>query len=150
MTGFDPICCFQSCTVPPRGCLGGNIFERNYDTLGVLAEHFWFEHTWRLCYKFDVVIELNSSYNVPSNRVNDRPIMEIFIDSGIWSDQELQSLQCVRRFFKVFWKSDALRMDGRTIDPSVMDNQEGKSSWVFSIERPRKKDFVRASQMLIH
>ena len=122
--------------------LGGNIFERNYDMLGVLAEHCWFEHTWRLCYKFDVVIELNSSYNVPSIRVNDRPIMEIWIDSGIWSDQELQSLQCVRRFFKVFWKSDALRMDGRTIDPSMMNNQEGKSYWIFPIERPRPKDFV--------
>ena len=51
--------------------LGGNIFERNYDALGALAEHCWFEHTWRLCYKFDVVIELNSSYNVPSIRAND-------------------------------------------------------------------------------
>ena len=122
--------------------LGGNIFERDYDTLGVLAEHCWFEHTWKLCHKFDVVIELNSSYNVPQIRVKDRPIMEILIDSGIWTDQELNSLQTVRRFLKVFWKSDALRMDGRTIDPSMMNNNEEKSSWIFPLERSRPKDFV--------
>ena len=122
--------------------LGGNIFELDYDRLGALAEHCWFEHTWRLCHMFDVVIELNSSYNVPQIREKDRPIMELWIDSGIWTDQELNSLQTVRRFLKVYWKSDALRMDGRTIDPSMMNNNEEKSSWTFPIERPRRKDFV--------
>ena len=33
-------------------------------------------------------------------------------------------------------------MDGRTIDPSMMNNQEGKSYWIFPIERPCRKDFI--------
>ena len=32
--------------------LDGNIFDKNYNALGYLVEHSWFEHMRQLCHKF--------------------------------------------------------------------------------------------------
>ena len=51
--------------------LGGNIFERDYSDLGKLAEPCWFEHLWRLCYRFQSPIKLALKYEVPLMRERD-------------------------------------------------------------------------------
>ena len=107
--------------------LGGNIFERDYSHLGKLAEPCWFEHLWRLCFRFQSPIKLAMKYEVPLMRERDTSLMDAFIETGIWQIGQLEVLHCVRRYKKVFSKSDILESDGQTVLPSMMDKSEGKS-----------------------
>ena len=74
-------------------------------------------------------------------RERDISLMDAFIETGIWQIGQLEVLNCVRRYKKVFSKSDILESDGQTVLPSMMDKFEGKSKWVFPKEKPRQKDF---------
>ena len=78
--------------------LGGNIFELDYDSLGKLAEHSWFKHLWHLCHLFLSPIIFNTKYKIPLMRQRDRPIMDVFCDSGIWQMEHLLVLQCMQRY----------------------------------------------------
>ena len=69
--------------------LGGNIFELDYDSLEKLAEHSWFKHLWRLCHMFSSSIIFNTKYKVPLMRQRDKPIMDVFCESGIWQMEQL-------------------------------------------------------------
>ena len=121
--------------------LGGNIFELDYDSLRKLAEHSWFKHLWLLCHMFLSPIIFNTKYKVPLMRQRDKPIMDVFRESGIWQMEQLLDLQCMQRYKCVYALSDSLGCDGRTIMSSMMDNSEGISKWNFPKEKPRRKDF---------
>ena len=130
--------------------LGGNIFERDYSHLGKLAEPCWFEHLWCLCFRFQSPIKLATRYEVPLMRERDTSLKDAFIETGIWQIGQLEDLNRVRRYKKVFSKSDILESDGQTVLPSMMDKSEGKSKWVFPKEKPRRKDFELWQSALYH
>ena len=65
--------------------LGGNIFTRNYNTLGFLAEHCWFKHLWRLCHMYGVSLTINFPENPRQCREGDRAIMDVLASTPISS-----------------------------------------------------------------
>ena len=66
--------------------------------------------------------------------------MDSFIDTSIWQIAQLEILNRVRRYKCVFFKSDILQPDGRTVLPSMMDKSQGTSNWTFPREKPTGKD----------
>ena len=118
--------------------LGGNIFDRNYESLQYLAENSWFKHLWRLCHQFDCKLEISFPAHIQEQREGDKALMDIFLDSKLFSKEKLMVLQRTRRFKKVHFLSDCLCMDGRTVHPSMLTKLEGRSTREFSIERPTR------------
>ena len=115
--------------------LGWNIFELDFDSLEQLAEHSWFKHLWLLCHMFSSPIISNTKYKIPLIRQRNKPIMDVFRDSGIWQMEHLLFLQCMWRYKCVYTVSDTLEYDGRTVMSSMMDNSEGTSEWTFPKEK---------------
>ena len=107
--------------------LRGNIFELDYDSLGQLAEHSWFKHRWRLCHMFLSPIIFNTKYEVPLMRQRDKPIMDVFRESGIWQMEQLLVFQCMWRYKCVYALSDTFECDGRTVMSSMIDQKEQAS-----------------------
>ena len=122
--------------------LKGNVVTCNYGALEFLAEHSWRKHTWRLCYSFDCKLVIDSDYSPQNPRKNDRAIMELFINSSLWSKHHLIILNRMRRFKKIHSLSEALCADGKTVDPRMLTNCEGRSSWEFLTERPTPSDIA--------
>ena len=66
-----------------------NVFTCNYEGLEFLAEHSWWKHTWRLCSTFNCELDIDSDYLPQNPHENDRAIMELFINLGLWSKHHL-------------------------------------------------------------
>ena len=49
----------------------------------------------------------------------DSALMNAFIDTGIWQIGQLEILNIVRRFKKVYFKSNILDSDGKTVFSTV-------------------------------
>ncbi|EJK71944.1 hypothetical protein THAOC_06571 [Thalassiosira oceanica] len=120
--------------------LGGNILTRNYDELEHLAKHSWWKITWQLCHLYRVSVKFSSTFEPPKQRVNDSSLMDVFVSQGIWNQSQLAVLNRVRRHKKVFYRSDVIACDGRTVRPDMLTNHPGSSTWVFAREQPTKKD----------
>ena len=99
--------------------LGGDIFSRNFDDLGFLAKHSWWKCTWNLCRLYKGNITFDAKYEPPSPRDNDPTVMDLFLSQGIWARSDLSVLNRVRRFLKVFFRSDLLACDGRSVRPDM-------------------------------
>ena len=83
--------------------LEGNAVTRNYGAVKFLAEHSWWKHTWRLCNSFDCKLVINSDYLPQNPRENDRVIMELFINLGLWSKHNLIILNRMQRFKNIYF-----------------------------------------------
>ena len=130
--------------------LGGNIFERDFDHLGDLAEPCWFTHTWRLCHRFLSPIMFATEFEVPLMRERDTTLIDAFLDTGIWQIGDLKDLNTVRRYKCVYSKSDLFQPDGQTILPSMMNKLPGSSDWTFPREKPTKDQFTLWCNALQH
>ena len=121
--------------------LGGNVFRRNYNTLGFLAENSWFKHLWQLCHLYGVALTINFPENLPQCCEGNRAIMDVLIDSNLFSVSELTTLQCVRRHKKVHYLSDILCADGRSVLRDMISNAIVSSSRTFSLKKPTHRNF---------
>ena len=99
---------------------------------------------------FQSPIKLAIKYEVPLMRERDTSLMDAFIETGIWQIEQLERLNIVRRYKKVFSKSDILESDGQTVLSSMMDKFEGTSTWVFPKEKPRRTDLELWQSALYH
>ena len=120
--------------------LGGNIFLRDYDRLGVLATDGWFKNLWQLCHLYGVKLELCGT-EIPLLRKGDSTVMDDLARVGIFSDMELIRLNRVRKFKKIHSLGDSLLADGITVCPSVLTTDAGESTRAYPIERPTRRDF---------
>ena len=120
--------------------LHGNIFTRDFDTLGDLACHSWMKTTWQLCHRFRVEFTVHERYNVPLLRVGDKALMECFLSCGVFDQEEISTLGRVSKFKKVYSLGDILECDGRKVRLSTITKEEGYSMRRFSVERPRPVD----------
>ena len=77
---------------------------------------------------FQSPIKLALKYEVPLMRERDISLMDAFIETGILQIGQLEILNRVQLYKKVFSKSDILESDGRTVLPSMMEKFEGKST----------------------
>ena len=108
--------------------LGGNVFERDYHEYNFLAERSWFKHLWRLCHNHSCRLVIDESFEVPKTRTNDRPIMDVFLESGRWNRVYMIILNRVRRYKKVHHVSEVFSVDGRHLDPRMLTDEEVRSS----------------------
>ena len=120
--------------------LDGNIFTRDYDKLEYLSSHSWFKATWALCWRFRVNIRISAENDIPPSRDGDYSITEALLNNGSFGKQSIMVLKRICRFKKVHSMADIVRCDGKTVDPSVLDNREGNSTRIFSREKPRPTD----------
>src|SRR5210317_32693 len=67
--------------------------------------------------------------------------MDMFLSTGHFTIDQLKQLQRVRHFKKVYYLSDVLACDGKTITDLALSNQEGLSKKVYPTQHPTKKDF---------
>ena len=103
--------------------LEGNVLTRNYSALEFLAEHSWWKHTCRLCHSFDCELVIDSDYLPQNPRENDRAIMKLFINSGLWLKHQVIILNRIQRFKRIHFLSVALCVDGKTVDPRMFGAQ---------------------------
>merc|ERR1712115_535155 len=88
--------------------LNGNVFSRDYKALEYLAEHSWFKHLWQMCHLFKCDLTLNFPENPQRIREGDKALIEVFIESGLFSKKQIKILQRVRRYKKAHFFSDIL------------------------------------------
>lgn len=100
--------------------LGGNIFDRNYESLEYLAENSWFQHPWRLCHQFDYKLKISFPAHIQEQQKGDKALMDIFLDSKLFRREKLMVLQRTRRFKKVHFLSDCLCMNRRRVHLSML------------------------------
>ena len=119
--------------------LSGDVLARDFNALGYLAEHSWFKNLWQLCHRFQCTLTLDFPENPQRGREGDRALIEVFIDSGLYSKRQIEILQRVRRFKKAHFLSDILCADGCTVRPDMRTNVEIHSHRVFLLERPSQQ-----------
>lgn len=65
--------------------LRGDVFQKNFQTLGSLAEVTWFSHLWQLCHHFDLQLTLVASNQIQLVREGDAHIMDLAIRTGAFN-----------------------------------------------------------------
>ena len=112
--------------------LAGNVFSRNFKTLRPLSRPGFFRHTWELCHYYKVTFEILVDPMSQSSRLGDAPFMEkvLRIDPPMTST-DLQSINTVRRYKKVYMFSDIFSVDGFTVHPMMTSSLEGYSRGEF-------------------
>ena len=120
--------------------LDGNIFNRSFSTLGHLASHSWFKSLWEFCDYYSVDFSFSEDMNINFLREGDKALMECFLLCGVFTIDQLRTLNRVRKYKKVHFLSEILLCDGRMVKPSMMNQHEGHSTRIYSRERPRRKD----------
>lgn len=121
--------------------LGGNIFVRDFDQLGCLAsDGTWFKCFWQYAHHLGISFVVHEDYHLQPLRVNDTPIMELFLQAG-WKD-EIVGLNRVRKYNKLTHISEAVMCDGRAIDQTYLNRDKRPSGQVvYSLEMPTPRDF---------
>ena len=130
--------------------LAGNVFSRNFKKLRPLSRPGFFRHTWELCHYYKVTFEILVDPMSQSSRLGDEPFMEkvLRIDPPMTST-DLQSINTVRRYKKVYMFSDIFSVDGFTVHPMMTSSLEGYSRGEFPTERPSSADFALWKVVLI-
>ena len=64
---------------------------------------------------YGVSLTINFPENPQQCREGNRVIMDVLVDSNLFSVPELMTLQCVRRHKKVHYLSDILCADGQSV-----------------------------------
>ena len=121
--------------------LGGNIFKRSFKDFGVLATHGFFRDLWQLCDRYDVSFRIHERFDIPLLREGSRTIMDLICDQGIWTTQELDILNRVRKFLGVHDSGDIVECDGMTVKPSILARVHSGSNRRFPVEKPISSDF---------
>ena len=75
--------------------LDGNVFNRNFDHLGKLAEKGWSKSTWQLYHRFRVSLILCASNGIPPMYQQDKEIMKCLLEYVIYSIEDLSVLNIV-------------------------------------------------------
>ena len=101
-----------------------------------LVDYLWFKTLWEFCAYYSVEFGFASDMNIPLHRDGDTALMECFINSGIFSSDQLGVLNRVRKFKKLHALSEILKCDGKSVRSFVLDYNEGLSNRIYSHERP--------------
>jgi hypothetical protein len=71
-------------------------------------------------------------------RVDDRPLMEAVVDTGIFTTADLVAINRFRHHKQVHSIGDMVCCDGLTIKPSMFTMTKGRSSLEFPCQRPTR------------
>lgn len=122
--------------------LDGNIFSRPYSKYKNLLSHSWFAILWQYASQYDVVVHMNSRYNLKPTRVGDTALIELFTRHG-YTGNLLEVLNRVRKYYRVHSLADILQADGKTLNPQFLLRRQASSTRTFSWEQPTSGDFKK-------
>ena len=122
--------------------LGGHIFQANYEKFKKLSgDDGWYKHLWQLCWRYRIKLSVHQDNDPGPIRQGDQTIMDAFVGSEQFTIHQLQQLQRVRHFKQVYFLSEVLACDGKSITDLALSNQEGISKKVYPVQRPKPEDF---------
>lgn len=119
--------------------LYGNFLLRDFTSFGCLATHSWFKCLWELTDHYQVKVELSDQIVVPPLRERDKVLMEEvihFLPPSQWV-----SFNRARKYFQVYFMSQLLLSDGKTVDPTTVTLGSNRAtSFKFPREEPTPQD----------
>ncbi len=119
----------------------GNVLEMDYGRYSALATGGWWKQFWCLSQKYSVHLKLGSKWLIPLLRVGDRALMDVVCSTDHFTSSEWCIINRVRKYKGVHSIGDFVMCDGSTVDPWILNRQQGSSSRVFSVEKPTRRDF---------
>ena len=125
--------------------LQGNIFTRTFGEgcASKLAEKItWFYNLWWLCDNFAVSLIVNREHSVLMIREGDKALTECFLDSNAYSMEEMKIQGSDMKFFNVYWPSEIIQCDGRSVDPTVLEYKMYSGKQQLAYKRPRIQDLA--------
>ena len=121
--------------------LDGNPFKYSFARFGYLADSSWWKDLWELLAHFGVRLEMDKSIPFQPYRLGDKSIMRWFTESSLFSKDQLTSLNRVRKRKCIFFLSELLCSDGRTVKVPCLDGSEGLSRQkTYPFEKPTRAD----------
>jgi len=121
--------------------LDGNPFTYSFTKYGHLTVASWWKDLWELLCHFDIRLELDSALPFQPYRLGDKSIMRWFAESNFFTTKQLSILNRVRKRKCVFFLSELVLCDGRTVDISLLDGSEGSSrNKTYPMEKPTSSD----------
>jgi len=115
-------------------------FNLNYEKYSSLVTNTWSKNLWE--YYDDRAIEMDMNLEViqKKQRVNDRFIMDILVEGGKLSQQELIGINRYRQHLKVVVLSDIVDLRGKKILQNIREGTNNRnSSFLFSRQEPALK-----------
>ena len=116
----------------------GNFLLRDFSSLGCLATHSWFKCLWELVSFYRVRVILSGTVVSPL-REHDKVVMEEVL--RILPSTQWTSFNRARKHFRVYFLSQLVLSDGKTVDPKVLSlGQPRDTSFRFPREEPTMHD----------
>jgi hypothetical protein len=107
--------------------LGGNIFAKSYVSFQGLATHDFFWNLWELLECYGILFCLHADFDIPLLRERDRTLMDTVCETGIFTKQEIISINRTRHYKGVHSIGDMTYSDGLLMDPTMYTRRSGTS-----------------------
>ena len=118
--------------------IGGEILLRSFEKYGALVTHGFFWNLWQFLSKYGVSLRLPRDSLISVLCVNDRPLMEAVVDTGIFSSTEIMAINRFRHHKRVHSIADLVCCNSLTIKPLMFTMTKGRSSLEFPCQRPTR------------
>ena len=112
-----------------------HILSSNYKKYStVLDSQTWITNTWEFISKHDIFIDVDPQ-TIPIKRERDTPIMQLLIDSNLFSQKELKCANKCRIYLNAFMLSDIVSGDGKRISSQAWNgikhtvNMDNSITW---------------------
>ena len=100
--------------------IGGEVLLRSFKKYGNLATHGFFWNLWQLLSRYVVSLRLPQDSLISMLHVNDRPLMEVLADTGIFSSAELVAINRFCHHKRVHLIGGMVCCNGLTIKPLML------------------------------
>jgi len=125
-------------------CIGSNshIFHLSYEKYGFLVPPSWITHLWEMSFSYQ--IQINGNYEkTHSSRIGDKALMEMIIESDIFSKQEIININDCHLYLQVQCLSDITNGYGTHINYCAQQNIKdpdriSKYQWPLQKSPPKK------------
>ena len=122
--------------------LGGNIFAKSYVSFQGLATHGFFRNLWELLECYGILFHLHADFDIPLLRERDRTLMDAVCETGIFTKQEIISINHTRHYKGVHSIGDMTYSDGLSMDPTMYTRRGGTSDRHFPLQHPTGSDHI--------
>ncbi len=107
--------------------VNGPIFHLPYDKFRpVILTKSWVQHSWEFASSQGILFD-EATAEVPSNRRNDRSIMQVIINLPGIRDHELEKFNICRMYLQVFHLSEIVTGDGEYISENAWSGNRSKN-----------------------
>jgi hypothetical protein len=122
--------------------LGGNIFAKSYMSFQGLATHGFFRNLWELLERYGILFCLHAEFDIPLLRERDRTLMDAVCETGIFTKQEIISINRTRHYKGVHSIGDMTYSNGLSLDPTMYTRRGGLSDREFPLQHPTGSDHI--------